>query len=52
MNFKRYLGKIQNKIKEGKSKREPEVIEEVKPEVIEEVKPEVIEEVKQRLLKK
>ena len=37
MNFKRYLGKIQDKIKEGKSKREPEVIEEVKPEVIEEV---------------
>ena len=51
MNFKRYLGKIQDKIKEGKSKREPEVIEEVKPEVIEEVKPEVIEEVDSNIKK-
>ena len=45
MNFKRYLGKIQDKIKEGKYKLEPEVVEEVKPEVVEEVKPEVVEEV-------
>ena len=37
MGFKRYLGKIQDKIKEGESKREPEVVEEVKLEVVEEV---------------
>ena len=37
MVFKVYIGKIQDKIKEGESKREPEVVDEVKPEVVEEV---------------
>ena len=37
MNFKRYLGKIQDKIKEGKPNQETDTIEEVKPEVVEEV---------------
>ena len=46
MDFKRYLGKIQNKIKEAEPKDDSNILEEVKPEVVEEVKPEVVEEVK------
>ena len=37
MDFKRYFGKIQDKIKEEKPNQETDTIEEVKPEVIEEV---------------
>ena len=37
MDFKHYLGKIQDKIKEEKPNQETDTIEEVKPEVIEEV---------------
>ena len=51
MDFKRYLGKIQDKIKEGESKLEPEVVEEVEPEVVEEVEPEVVEEVNANIKK-
>ena len=42
MDFKRYLGKIQDKIKEEK----PDVVEEEKPDVVEEEKPDVVEEEK------
>ena len=45
MDFKHYLGKIQDKIKDGKSNQESESVEEVKPESVEEVKPESVEEV-------
>ena len=44
MDFKRYLGKIQNKIKEAEPKDDSNILEEVNPEVVEEVKPEVVEE--------
>ena len=37
MDFKRYIGKIQDKIKDEKSNQETEIIEEAKPEVIEEI---------------
>jgi len=37
MNLKRYLGKIQNKIKEVKPKQEPNVVEEVEHKVVEEI---------------
>ena len=37
MDFKRYFGKSQEKIKEGESDQEPKVVEEVKQEVVEEV---------------
>ena len=37
MGFKVYIGKIQDKIKEGRSKRGPEIVEEAKPEVAAEV---------------
>ena len=40
MDFKRYLGKIQNKTKE----EDPDVVEEVKSDVVEEVKSDVVEE--------
>ena len=50
MDFKRYFGKIQNKIKEEKpdvvEEEKSDVIEEEKPDVIEEEKPDVIEEEK------
>ena len=42
MDFKRYLGKIQNKTEEEK----PDVVEEEKPDVVEEEKPDVVEEEK------
>tara|TARA_B100000953_G_scaffold119948_1_gene98743 strand:+ start:667 stop:1437 length:771 start_codon:yes stop_codon:yes gene_type:complete len=45
MGFKVYIGKIQDKIKEGRSKRGPEIVEEAKPEIVEEAKPEVAAEV-------
>ena len=50
MDFKRYLGKIQNKIKEAEPKDDSNILEEVKPEVVEEVKPEVVEEVKPEIV--
>ena len=37
MDFKRYLGKIQNKTEEEK----PDVVEEEKPDVVEEEKPDI-----------
>ena len=37
MDFKHYLGKIQDKIKDGKSNQESESVEEVKPESVEEI---------------
>ena len=37
MDFKRYLGKIQNKIKEAEPKDDSNILEEVKSEVVEEV---------------
>ena len=40
MDFKRYLGKIQNKTKE----EDPDIVEEVKSDVVEEVKSDVVEE--------
>ena len=50
MDFKRYLGNIQNKIKEAEPKDDSNILEEVKPEVVEEVKPEVVEEVKPEIV--
>nr|AIF15711.1 hypothetical protein [uncultured marine thaumarchaeote KM3_71_C08] len=45
MDLKRYLGKIQNKIKETKPKQEPKIVEEVEHKIVEEVEHKIVEEV-------
>ena len=41
MNFKRYFGKIKNKVE--KPKQEHETVQDIKPNIVEELKPEIIQ---------
>ena len=43
MGFRRYFGKIKNKVE--KPKHEPEIVEEIEQDVVEEVEPKIVEEV-------
>ena len=43
MNFKRYFGKIKNKVE--KPKQEHETVKDIKPNIVEELEPEIIQEI-------